>query len=388
MRNSRIVAGLVLAIVAVASVALAALPAGGTFTDDNGNPHEPNIEAIAAAGITKGCNPPVNDHYCPHLDVTRAEMAAFLLRGIGEDGNLPSFQGYFTDVPAGQWFTPNVERLFELGISTGYADGTYRPGNLVTRGEMAAFILRALGEDTNVIPYRGLFADVASTAWYALFAERLYDLEITTGCETAPLRYCPNGAVKRDQMASFLARALGLQPIVPPPPPTTTTLPPEFTFGDGMWRVGADIPAGTYRNTDSSGFCYGARLSGFGGSFDEIITNELSYNIMIVTLSPGDAGFESNDCGTWTNTLTPRTATPTSNHGDGYWLVGTEVAPGLWRNSDSSNLCYWERLSGFSWSFDGIITNGLSDSIQTVQISASDKGFHSEDCGTWTYLGS
>ncbi len=43
----------------VVGVALAnGLPPGGTFTDDNGNVHEGNIEAIAAEGITKGCNPP------------------------------------------------------------------------------------------------------------------------------------------------------------------------------------------------------------------------------------------------------------------------------------------------------------------------------------------
>jgi hypothetical protein len=50
---------------------LTAIPAsglepGGTFTDDNGSLHEPDIEAVAAAGITRGCNPPANTEYCPH----------------------------------------------------------------------------------------------------------------------------------------------------------------------------------------------------------------------------------------------------------------------------------------------------------------------------------
>jgi hypothetical protein len=179
-------------------------------------------------------------------------------------------------------------------------------------------------------------------------------------------------------MASFIARALRLSPIVPPA---------LVSFGDGIWRVDADIPPGTYRNKDSSGLCYGARLSGFGGTLSEIIANELSYNIMIVTIEASDTGFESVDCRVWSNKLTPRTATPTSPFGAGYYLVGTEVAAGLWRNSDSSGLCYWERLSGFGWTLGDIITNGLSDSIQTVQIGPSDVGFHSEDCGTWTYLG-
>lgn len=46
------------------------------------------------------------------------------------------------------------------------------------------------------------------------------------------------------------------------------------------------------------------------------------------------------------------------------------MAPGLWRNSDYSDTCYWERLSGFSWEFRDLVVNDISDSIQTVQIDA------------------
>jgi hypothetical protein len=67
----------------VAGAAFAARPPGGTFTDDNGNVHEPNIEAIAAEGITFGCNPPENTKYCPGDAVTRGQMAAFLDRAFG-----------------------------------------------------------------------------------------------------------------------------------------------------------------------------------------------------------------------------------------------------------------------------------------------------------------
>ena len=186
----------------------AALPPGGTFIDDDGNPHEGAIEAIAAAEITTGCNPPIGDQYCPTQTVTRAEMAAFLLRAIGQAGELPAYQGTFTDVPSGQWYTGYVERLAQLGIAEGYADGTYQPSGQVTRAEMAIFVVRALGEEANLGTYRGLFGDVAASAGYATHAERMFDLGITTGCATGPLRYCPTQAVTRAQMASFLARAM------------------------------------------------------------------------------------------------------------------------------------------------------------------------------------
>ena len=55
----------------------------GTFADDDGNIHEENIEAIAAKGITLGCNPPDNSRYCPDDSVTRGAMAAFIARAMG-----------------------------------------------------------------------------------------------------------------------------------------------------------------------------------------------------------------------------------------------------------------------------------------------------------------
>ena len=50
------------------------------FVDDDTSIHEANINLIAAAGITKGCNPPDNTNYCPRRSVTRGEMATFLVR--------------------------------------------------------------------------------------------------------------------------------------------------------------------------------------------------------------------------------------------------------------------------------------------------------------------
>jgi len=71
-------------------------------------------------------------------------------------------------------------------------------------------------------------------------------------------------------------------------------------FGPGTFRVGTDIQPGTYRNSDSSGGCYWERLSGFGGTLDEIIANESSSSPQVVTIAPGDVGFSSSNCGVWT----------------------------------------------------------------------------------------
>ena len=176
------------------------------FIDDDGDIHEANIEAIAAAGITEGCNPPLNDRYCPLRSVTRAEMAAFLVRALGEESTLPTYHHYFEDVLDGQWYTGYVERLYELGITTGYDDQTYRPDAAVTRAEMATFLTRAFDLPNTTTDYftddDGLFFEPDINAIAAA--------GITNGCNTQQTLYCPNQNVLRDQMASFLARALGI----------------------------------------------------------------------------------------------------------------------------------------------------------------------------------
>ncbi len=222
----------------VAATAVAQLPPGGTFVDDDGNIHEPNIEAIAAAGITKGCNPPANDRYCPDDPVTRAQMAAFLLRGMGEAGGPPPYQGVFADVPAGLWYTGYAEWLHQLAITKGCAVDPLRycPNRPVSRAEMAVFIVRAIGEDENLPAYQGYFSDVPPGLWYTGYAERLYQLGITVGCATD--KYCPNDPITRDQMATFLARTFKLTPINPPP-----TTSPTVPGGSISFAAGGDIGA-------------------------------------------------------------------------------------------------------------------------------------------------
>ncbi|KAA3638935.1 MAG: S-layer homology domain-containing protein [Armatimonadetes bacterium] len=71
---------LMVAVLALFVVPVAAIAAGGTFTDDDTSVFEGDIEWMAANGITAGCNPPTNDHYCPDDAVTRGQMAAFMKR--------------------------------------------------------------------------------------------------------------------------------------------------------------------------------------------------------------------------------------------------------------------------------------------------------------------
>jgi hypothetical protein len=58
-------------------------PAIDAFTDDDDSIFQDDINALAAAGITRGCNPPANTHFCPTRTLTRGEVAALLHRLLG-----------------------------------------------------------------------------------------------------------------------------------------------------------------------------------------------------------------------------------------------------------------------------------------------------------------
>jgi hypothetical protein len=168
-------------------VRAADLPATGTdhFSDDDGSVFEGDINRLAEAGVTLGCNPPTNDRFCPDSTVTRGQMAAFLVRAF-----------HYTDDGGGNLFTDDDSSVFENEI------------------------------------------------------DRLKTAGVTAGCNPpANDRFCPKGDVRRDEMASFLARALGLDPIVPPPRPVNCPIgADQYASGScsPLWRAS---PSGT-RNVE------------------------------------------------------------------------------------------------------------------------------------------
>jgi hypothetical protein len=194
---------------------LATLPPGGTFVDDDGNVHEGGIEAIAEAGITSGCNPPSNSRYCPQSSITRGQMAAFVARALGLPG--PG-QDHFTD-DQGHVFESAVNRIADAGITVGCnppANDRFCPDRGMSRGEMAAMLTRAFA-------YPPASADRFSDDEGHLFEgaiDRIAAAGVTQGCNP-PVddRFCPDQPVTRGQMATFITRALGLTANRPPPRP-------------------------------------------------------------------------------------------------------------------------------------------------------------------------
>ena len=111
------------------------------FTDDDDSTFVADIAWLSATGITKGCTP---TEYCPDKPVTRGQMAAFLVRALGyaDDGG----GDLFTD-DDGSIFETDIDKLATAGVTRGCnppVNDKFCPGSNVTRGQMAAFLHRAL----------------------------------------------------------------------------------------------------------------------------------------------------------------------------------------------------------------------------------------------------
>ena len=165
------------------------VPAGAFYSDA--------VVWLKAEGITTGTSPTT---YSPDDVVTRAQMAAFLHRLAGEPGGSPA--SGFSDVPAGAFYSNAVAWLKAEGVTTGTSATTYSPNDVVTRGQMAAFLHRLAGEPGGS-PASG-FSDVPASAFYAYGVRWLKDQGITTG--TSATTYSPDDVVTRAQMAAFLFR--------------------------------------------------------------------------------------------------------------------------------------------------------------------------------------
>jgi len=165
------------------------------------------IERLYNAGVTSGCAPA---QYCPGNPVTRAQMAKFILKGKhGGDYEPPHYTTYtFTDIE-GSWAADWIEELYQEGIVSGYPDGSYRPNNVVTRAQMAKFILKGKHGGGYEPPHYASysFTDIEGL-WAADWIEELYQEGIVSGYSDGTYR--PNNQVTRAQMAKFIVNAFDL----------------------------------------------------------------------------------------------------------------------------------------------------------------------------------
>lgn len=183
------------------------------------------------------------------------------LRGVGiwhllMDGSRRDLWNALDSNFKGVWFEDILDSAFrndilwlgEQGITAGCGIERFCPKSIVTREEMASFLARALNLPAAT---RDWFSDDAASTHQADI-NRVADAGITQGCAAA--RYCPSDSVTRGQMASFLARALDL--------PAATR--DWFSDDNGSMHEGAInrlAEAGITAGCDASHFCPDSKVT-------------------------------------------------------------------------------------------------------------------------------
>ena len=169
------------------------------------------ITTLVSNAITVGVG---GGNYGVDQGTKRQQMAVFLLKA--EHGlcyTPPPCASVFPDVPCPSTFADWIEALAAEGITTGCGGGNFCPNNLVTRRQMAVFLLKTKYGSSYVPPAcTGVFDDVACPGAPAVdFIERLAAENITGGCNVAPPLYCPDNSSTRGQMAVFITKTFSLQ---------------------------------------------------------------------------------------------------------------------------------------------------------------------------------
>ncbi len=178
------------------------LPVSGFWDVDDSHVFASDVGWLARQEVTRGCNAPWNDEFCPDDPLTRAEMAALLVRSL----DLPAGEAPFVDI-AGSGFESDIAALYSAGITRGcdtFDSSRFCPADPVTRGEMAAFLVRAF----DLPSAESVFTDAAGSVFEAEIGA-LAAAGVTKGCNPLDtMQFCPDEPVIRGQMAAFLHRLL------------------------------------------------------------------------------------------------------------------------------------------------------------------------------------
>jgi hypothetical protein len=199
---------------------------------------------LAIAGVMNGYS---DCTFRPGNSITRGQTAKIVVLGAGRPANCP-IPGHFSDVPPSDPFFCYIETAYNATIISGYADGTFRPGNDVTRGQFSKMVQKAfdLPIDTHGGPH---FSDVPPGSTFFDYIETLFNNGLISGYSDGTFR--PGNSLTRGQGAKITYQA---RVLVPSPTPTVVTMTPTPTPTCGPTFVYSfeQSPGGVINRTDKT----------------------------------------------------------------------------------------------------------------------------------------
>jgi len=194
---------LILSIAVIPHISNLKANANSVFKDVNADSYYyESVLNLSSRGIINGFS---DGTYKPNQPVTREHAALLLVNSL----QLPTSNvkdPKFLDIPNSYPYYKQIAALVEAGIFSGYEDHTFRPQELLTRGQMAGILEKSYDlsfGDSNekTLP----FTDISQNAWYKTAVGKLYHLKITSGI--TPTTFGPNNPVTRGQLATFIYKS-------------------------------------------------------------------------------------------------------------------------------------------------------------------------------------
>lgn len=207
---------------------------GTTFTDTDGHWGEAYIDWLSAHCGVSGYRDDagrLTGAFKPNQTITRAEFTKMVIgckypstgsgsmtgsgsTGSGSTGSGSTASGtlVFPDVPADHWAAWSIEKAKQLGIVTGYVDGTFKPNQRITRGEIVAIVVRSEFPGVNMDSTDTPFDDVSEDAWYAKYVAFAATRNIISGYKHAngnlTGEFGPEDPATRAESAKMISNAL------------------------------------------------------------------------------------------------------------------------------------------------------------------------------------
>jgi len=249
----------------------------GFFPDvSDNNTFKDFIYALAGDGVVKGFP---DGLFRPEQNVTRGELAKFVVNGFGISTTSPIPEsGYFSDVPQGNVFSSYIDTLASMNIISGFPeDGTFRPQQNVTRGELAKFIANAGNYDLNKYGNTQSFSDVNSSNTFYSFINTLKGYEVINGFEDGTFK--PDTPVTRGELAKFIVNGFDKAFVNN----FTNNRGKIYLYGENQnnaitasstqndWKYFSNVPSGLWYDPLTT---YGLRYEALG---DTLFTNILNF---------------------------------------------------------------------------------------------------------------
>ena len=159
------------------------------------------VRYMYCAGIISGYG---DNTFRPFNDTTRGQLTKIVVLARGWALYCP-MTAHFSDVAPGSAFYCFVETAYQHGIIAGYGDGTFRSNNSVTRGQLSKIIVQAMGW-TDPCPSGGHFSDVLPGSPFFCFVETALSHGIISGYLDGTFR--PGNTATRGQISKIVYLAV------------------------------------------------------------------------------------------------------------------------------------------------------------------------------------